>query len=62
MIRCNLQDCKYNGGTFCKQTIVILHDGICQVPYKENMARLREDWSKEFLPRPQSEQAETEEI
>lgn len=36
VVRCNVVDCKYNGGMFCNKTITIIYNGVCGVLADKN--------------------------
>lgn len=63
IVVCNVLDCRYNGGKFCKRNTVILAGGKCQVPYdKYGNVRPNDQWCKENLDPPRSEQTDQENL
>ena len=54
-VSCDVQECKYNGGKFCKKLVVILNGGICsELVDKNGNRRSPELWVKEELLHPQN--------
>ena len=55
MIRCDVVNCRFNGGIFCNKTILIVKEGKCQMPYDRN-GNIRKPefwvkgWSEENAP------------
>lgn len=52
-VACDIKECKYNGGKFCKKFIVVMHGGICgELVDRNGVQRDPQTWMKEELVNP----------
>lgn len=54
-VACDIKECKYNGGKFCKKFIVVMHSGICgELIDKNGNRRDPSLWVKDEFKNPQN--------
>lgn len=54
-VTCDIKECKYNGGKFCKKIVVIMNGGICgELVDKKGNRRDPSLWVKEEFKTPQN--------